>query len=102
MRNLTDSQRVVLSRAAQRDDGAANLIESLNGAAATRVAKALIARKLMREVRARPGMPVWRRDAQGRPFSLLVANAGRKAIGVTEALSHRSRIADFRANLARR
>ena len=35
MRNLTDSQRVVLSRAAQRDDGVANLAETLKGAAAT-------------------------------------------------------------------
>lgn len=81
MRNLTDGQRVVLSRAAQRDDGAANLAESLKGIAATRVAKALITRKLMREVRAKPGMPVWRRDAEGRLFSLVISNAGRKAIG---------------------
>ena len=30
-------------------------------------------------------MPVWRRDAQGRPFSLVISNAGRKAIGVADA-----------------
>ena len=64
MHNLTDGQRVVLSHAAQRDDGAANLTETLKGGAATKVAKSLIARKLMREVRAKPGMPVWRRDAR--------------------------------------
>ena len=84
MRNLTDSQRVVLSQAAQRDDGAANLTETLKGGAAIKVAKALITRKLMREVRAKPGMPVWRYDAQGRLFSLVISNAGRKAIGIAD------------------
>ena len=84
MRNLSDSQLVVLSQAAQRKDGAASLTEKLKGGAAINVAKALIARKLMREVKAKPGMPVWRRDAEGRPFSLVISSAGRKAIGVTE------------------
>ena len=84
MRNLTDSQRVVLLHAAQRDDGAASLTEKLKGGAAIKVAKALIARKLLREVKAKPGMPVWRRDREGRPFSLVISSAGRKAIGATE------------------
>lgn len=82
MHHLTDGQRLVLSYAAQRDNGAANLTEKLKGGAATKVGEALIARKLMREVRAKPGMPVWRRDAQGRLFSLVISNVGRKAIGV--------------------
>ena len=84
MRNLSDSQLGVLSQAAQRDDGAASLTEKLKGGAAIKVAKALIARKLMREVKAKPGMPVWRRDAEGRAFSLVISSAGRKAIGVNE------------------
>ncbi|MBG0793189.1 DUF3489 domain-containing protein [Methylocystis sp. H62] len=84
MHKLTDGQRVVLSRAAQRDDGTANPAEILKSAAATKVVKSLIARKLMREVRAKADMPVWRRDAQGRPFSLVILSAGRKAIGVVD------------------
>jgi hypothetical protein len=82
MHNFTESQLAVLSHAAQRDDGAVNLTDSLKGGAAAKVGKALIARKLMREVRAKPGMPVWRRDAEGRQFSLVISSAGRKAVGV--------------------
>ena len=84
MRNLSDGQLGVLSQAAQRNDGAASLTEKLKGGAAIKVAKALIARKLMREVKAKPGMPVWRRDVEGRPFSLVISSAGRKSVGVTE------------------
>ena len=73
MRNLSDGQLGVLSQAAQRNDGAASLIGKLKGGAATKVGKALITRKLMREVKAKPGMPVWRRDAEGRPFSLVIS-----------------------------
>ncbi len=84
MRNLTDSQLVVLSHAAQSDDGAADITDTLKGGAATKVAKTLITRKLMREVKAKPGMPVWRRDAEGRLLSLVILNAGRKALGVMD------------------
>ena len=58
MRNLSDGQLGVLSQAAQRNDGAASLTEKLKGGTAIKVAKALIARKLMREVKAKPGLPV--------------------------------------------
>ena len=84
MHKLTSSQSAVLSQAAQRDDGVANLIETLKGGAAAKVAKSLIARKLVREVKAKPGVAVWRRDADGRSFSLVISNAGRKAIGVCD------------------
>ena len=46
---------------------------------------AIFARKLAREVRAKPGMPVWRIDENERPLSLVIMKAGREAIGV-EAL----------------
>ena len=75
--------RAFAGRAARRRRSEV-LTEKLKGGAAIKVAKALIARKLMREVKAKPGMPVWRRDAEGRPFSLVISSAGRKAIGVTE------------------
>ncbi len=84
MYNLTDSQLKALSHAAQRDDGAANFMEVLKGGAATKVGKALIARKLVREVKTKTGMPVWRRDAEGRLFSLVISSAGRKAISVAD------------------
>ena len=82
MHNLTDGQRAALLSAARRDDGAANLAKILKGAAAARVGKALIAQKLMREVKTKAGMPVWRRDGEGRTFCLVISSTGRKAVGV--------------------
>jgi hypothetical protein len=43
-----------------------------------------LARKLMRELRSKPGMPVWREDDDGRSISLMITRAGRDAIGVDE------------------
>ncbi len=84
MTKLTDTQLIILSKAAQRDDGAAAVPESMKGAAAAKVAASLIARKLMREVRQKPGMPVWRKDEDDRCYSLVLLRAGREAIGVEE------------------
>ena len=79
MAKLTDTQLILLSTAAQRDDGAAVLPERMNRGSAIRAATALVARKFMREVRAKPGMPVWRIDENGRPLSLVILKAGRGA-----------------------
>jgi hypothetical protein len=38
----------------------------------------------MREIRAKPGMPVWRMDDDGRRISLIITRAGRDAIGVED------------------
>ena len=51
MPNLTDTQLIVLSNAAARDDGTAVAPSGLNKAAVAKVASSLIARKLMREMR---------------------------------------------------
>jgi hypothetical protein len=82
MAKLTDTQLILLSTAAQRDDGAAVLPERMNRGSAMRAATALLARKLMREIRAKPGMPVWRTDEKERPLSLVIMKAGREVIGV--------------------
>jgi hypothetical protein len=87
MSKLTDTQLVLLSKAAQREDGAAVLPEKLSKAASAKVAASLIARKLMREIRAKPGMPVWRRDEDNRPLSLVILKAGRDAVGVEDETS---------------
>ena len=82
MAKLTDTQLIVLSKAAQRDDGCAQLPEGLPKAASRKLGAALVARKLMREVRSKPGMPVWGNDHEDRPISLVILKAGRHAIGV--------------------
>jgi hypothetical protein len=82
---LTDSQLKVLAAAAERADGAASVPEKMKAAAASKIAQALIGRKLMREIRTKPGMPVWRRDEEARCFSLVIMSAGRKALEMLEA-----------------
>ena len=84
MAKLTDTQLIVLSAAAARDDGVAVVAAKMNRAAASKVGASLVTRKLMREVRSKPGMPVWRQGEDGRPISLIITRAGRDAIGVEE------------------
>jgi hypothetical protein len=77
---LTDVQRVVLSGAVQRDDGAAMLPERMTEKAAQKLAATLITTGLVREVRAKAEMPVWRRNEAGRTLALIVTKLGREAI----------------------
>ena len=84
MAKLTGSQIIVLSAAASRDDGIAIIPAKMNKAAASKVGSSLVARKLMREARSKPGMPIWRVDKDDRPISLVITRAGRNAIGVDE------------------
>lgn len=81
MPKLTDNQLIVLSNAAARDDGVASPPQELGRAVAAKVGSSLVARKLMRESRSKPGMPVWR-EANGKNISLVITRAGRDAIGV--------------------
>jgi len=65
MAKLTDTQPIVLSKAAQREDGAAEIPDGVNKAVAAKVAASLLLCKPMREIRAKPGMPFWRIDDDG-------------------------------------
>jgi hypothetical protein len=80
MTKLTDAQRAMLFMAATRDDGAVSAPEKAGKAGAAKVAGSLIARKLMREVKAKAGAPVWRKDVTGKPVSLIITREGRKAV----------------------
>jgi hypothetical protein len=84
MAKSTDAQLIMLSKAAVRDDGIAVIPAKMNKAAASKVGASLLARKLMRELRSKPGMPVWRQDDDGRSVGLAITRAGRDAIGVDE------------------
>jgi hypothetical protein len=84
MVKLTDNQLIVLSKAAASEDGAAVLPLTMNKAAAAKIGSSLIGRKLMREIRSKPGMPVWHGDADGRSMSLVITRAGRDAIDINE------------------
>jgi hypothetical protein len=93
MAKLTDTQLIVLSKAATRDDGAGTVPDRINKTAAAKISASLVARRLMREVRAKPGMPVWRQDENGRSISLVITKTGCDAIGVEEASASRPQAA---------
>jgi hypothetical protein len=90
MRKLSDGQLIMLSSAASRDDGAATAPDTMTKQAAARLGASLVASRLMREVRSKPGIPVWRIGRDGRSLSLLITDAGRDAIGVVDKARNRN------------
>ena len=92
MLKLTDSQLIMLSKAAARDDGAALAPQGMGKAAAAKVGSSLVARKLMRELRSKPAMPIWRED-HGKNVSLVITRAGRDAISVSDDMTASDRSA---------
>jgi Protein of unknown function (DUF3489) len=87
---LTDTQLLILSAASQREDHCLIAPKNLKGGAAQKVAAKLLAVRLAREIGARGGMPIWRRDEEtGKAYSLKMARAGLNAIAVDEGNSHR-------------
>jgi Protein of unknown function (DUF3489) len=92
---LTDTQLLTLSAAAQRDDRCIAAPPKLKGAAALKFATRLVAAGLVKEVKAKPGSHVWRRDdATGQAYALELSAAGLKTIAVdeTEAVEAASEI----------
>src|SRR5229473_3209084 len=76
---LTDAQLVLLSRACQRDDGALEIPDDLKDSTKKAVDK-LLGAKMLEEVLATRGFPVWRRDEQEGPIGLQITEEGLKAI----------------------
>ena len=85
MTQLSDTQTIILSRAAQNEDRIAlPLPESLRGGAAAKVVSAMIAKGLIEEVDAnmRKREPVWRKTGDGHGTTLIATDAGLAAIGI--------------------
>ena len=85
MTQLSDTQALILSAAAQRPERIAlPLPESLRGAAAAKVVGAMIAKGYLEEVDAdlRKGEPVWRATGDSHGTTLVAADAGLSAIGI--------------------
>src|ERR1700691_5352775 len=77
---LTDTQIVMLSAAAQRDDRCLLAPQILKGSATQKLATKLIGAGLAKEIKAKPGAPVWRRDEQtGQSAALKLTAAGPRA-----------------------
>src|ERR1700686_2937489 len=85
---LTDNQRTLLHGASGREDRCFVLPSKLKGGAAQKVAAKLIAEGLAKEIKAKVGAPIWRRDGEGeQAYSLKLNAAGAKAIVTSEERS---------------
>jgi len=85
MPKLTDTQTIILSRAATRPGNLAMpLPEGLHGAAAQKAVAAMITRGWLEEVDAdlRRGEPLWRETGDGHGTTLIATEAGLEAIGI--------------------
>lgn len=85
MTQLSDTQAIILSAAAQRSERIAlPLPDSLRGGAAAKVVSTMIAKGLLQEVEvnARHGEPVWRETGDGHGTTLVATDAGLAAIGI--------------------
>jgi hypothetical protein len=85
MTQLSDTQALILSAAAQRPEHIAlPLPDSLRGGAAAKVVGAMLAKGYLEEVDAdmRRGEPVWRETGDGHGVTLVATNAGLAAIGI--------------------
>ncbi|MDZ4138852.1 MAG: hypothetical protein U1D66_08255, partial [Erythrobacter sp.] len=85
MTQLSDTQALILSAAAQRPERIAlPLPESLRGGVAAKVVGAMIAKGLLQEIDAnlRRGEPMWRETGDGHGITLVATDAGLAAIGI--------------------
>ena len=97
---LTDTQLVMLSAAAQRDDRCLMAPQSQKRSAAEKVVAKLLRAGLVKEIKAQPGMSIWRRDEEtARSYAIKLTAAGLKAIAVDE---RESEVANEPANEPRR
>ena len=81
---LTDAQLVMMSAAAQRKDRCLSAPATIKGAGLSKVGVKLAKLGLAREIEAKPGAPIWRRDDTGQGYALKLTAAGLKAIAVDE------------------
>ena len=78
---LTDTLLVVLSAAAQRQDGAIEIGPKLKGSAAQKVLSKLLSEHLIEEIPAQGDLPAWRRDEDKGTLALRITELGLAAIG---------------------
>ena len=81
---LTEAQLVMMSAGAQRKDRCLSAPATIKGAALSKVSAKLAMLGLAREIAAKPGAPIWRRDNAGQGYALKLTAAGLKAIAVDE------------------
>ncbi len=106
MPKLTDTQLVILSAAAQRQDGAVlppPKSLKIKGGAVTRTLEGLHKKGLLEEKSATRNATAWREGADGRRMMLVITDTGQQVIGVEvdEKTNKQSRSAKTRAQKCR-
>jgi hypothetical protein len=81
---LTDAQVLMMSAAAQRQDRCLSAPTTIKGAALSKAGVKLVKLGLAREIGAKAGAPIWRRDQAGQGYALKLTAAGLKAIAYDE------------------
>jgi hypothetical protein len=88
---LTDTQLIILSAAAQREDRCLVASPKLKGGAALKVANKLISAGFVEEIKAEAPATIWRRDNEaGQTYALMLTAAGAKMIGIDEVVESES------------
>ena len=87
---LTDTQLVLLSAAAQHPEGAIELAPDLKAGAAQKAIGKLLQGGLIEEIPAGGALPVWRRDDDAGPLALRITPHGLAAIGVEAGAADRN------------
>lgn len=82
MSKLIDTQLVLLSAAAQREDRMVVPPSNLKGPTATKILKPLLRSRFVEEVSAKNGYPIYRRDPEHGAIALRVTDKGLSVIGV--------------------
>jgi hypothetical protein len=92
MPKLSDSQLVILNAACKRRDGSVYPVTSkLTGGALAKVLSSLLAKGLVKEVRAKQGEPHWRLDDEERPLTLIATSGAAEALGIGEGKAGKQR-----------
>jgi hypothetical protein len=81
---FNDAQLVMMSVAAQRKDRCLSAPATIKGAALSKIGVRLMKLGLAREIEAKRGAQIWRRDDAGQGYALKLTPAGFKAIAVNE------------------
>ena len=85
MTKLSDTQAIILSAAAQREDGAVfPVTASLKGGAVGNVCKSLLKQGLIEEIGATDLNTVWRHDEERGPITLRATPLAYSTLGITD------------------
>lgn len=82
MAKLSDTQLVLLSNAAKRDNGALTRSPKMKPEATEQAVGALLSRKLIKSAPKSGTLPFWKKGPDDDPMSLVITPAGLDAIGI--------------------